>query len=146
MTEAVKWFYWLNVLVKLSHTRLLSCKLFSRCRRSKSWLCIKRAYPYTSTLWSRELLKMPLVVQLLEIFPIFYGTRRFSTVFTRALIHATCPAHLTLLDLIVLYKYKYKLWIYTLCSFVSVTHRKLYVNYVLTFSCFECVFDILIMW
>jgi hypothetical protein len=37
------------------------------------------------TLWSGVLLEKPPVTQLLKKFPIFYGTQRFITVFTRAL-------------------------------------------------------------
>jgi hypothetical protein len=37
------------------------------------------------TSWSRALLEKPPVVQLLENFPAFYGTRRFITAFTRVL-------------------------------------------------------------
>jgi hypothetical protein len=37
------------------------------------------------TSWSWALLKKPPVTQLLKNFPTFYGTRRFITVFTRAL-------------------------------------------------------------
>jgi hypothetical protein len=33
-------------------------------------------------LWSRALLEKPPIVQLLENFPAFYGTRRFITAFT----------------------------------------------------------------
>jgi hypothetical protein len=36
-------------------------------------------------LWSWVLLEKPPIVQLLKNFPAFYGTRRFSAVFTRAL-------------------------------------------------------------
>jgi hypothetical protein len=32
--------------------------------------------------WSRALLEKPPIVQLLENFPAFYGTRRFITAFT----------------------------------------------------------------
>jgi hypothetical protein len=35
--------------------------------------------------WSRALLEKPPIVQLLKSFPAFYGTRKFITVFTRAL-------------------------------------------------------------
>jgi hypothetical protein len=40
---------------------------------------------YYITQWSWTLLEKPPVMQLLKNFPIFYGTRRFITVFTRAL-------------------------------------------------------------
>jgi hypothetical protein len=36
------------------------------------------------TSWSWALLEKPPIVQLLKIFPAFYGTRKFNTVFTRA--------------------------------------------------------------
>jgi hypothetical protein len=35
--------------------------------------------------WSRALLEKPPIVQQLKNFPAFYGTRRYITVFTRAL-------------------------------------------------------------
>jgi hypothetical protein len=35
--------------------------------------------------WSWALLEKPPIVQLLKNFPAFYGTRRFITVFTKAL-------------------------------------------------------------
>jgi hypothetical protein len=43
-----------------------------------------RAFPM---LWSWALLEMLPVAQLLKNFPTFYGTQRFITMFTRALLH-----------------------------------------------------------
>jgi hypothetical protein len=36
------------------------------------------------TPWSRALLEKLIVTQIVKKFPVFYGTRRFITVFTRA--------------------------------------------------------------
>jgi hypothetical protein len=53
------------------------------------YVCIiySHIYVYTNSTNSMELspLEKPPVAQLLKNFPIFYGTRRFFTVFTRAL-------------------------------------------------------------
>jgi hypothetical protein len=42
----------------------------------------ERNYRTFTHSWSRALLEKPPIVQLLENFPAFYGTRRFITAFT----------------------------------------------------------------
>jgi hypothetical protein len=58
-----------------AHTCLFSCPALAPP------LCLL----FKLTSWSWALLEKPQIVQLLENFPEFYGTRRFITVFTRAL-------------------------------------------------------------
>jgi hypothetical protein len=53
-------------------------------RMSCTWSSHRNRSP-TSSSWSWALFEKPPIVQLLNNFPAFYGTRRFITVFTRAL-------------------------------------------------------------
>jgi hypothetical protein len=55
-------------------------KLVEHARKG-SIMDIKEDYSLTHS-WSRVLLEKPPIVQLLENFPAFYGTRRFITAFT----------------------------------------------------------------
>jgi hypothetical protein len=55
-------------------------------------LCITKLASLTEklTTWSRVLLGKLITAQLVKKFPIFYGTQRFITMFTRFL-HLSCP-------------------------------------------------------
>jgi hypothetical protein len=84
--------YWLQFILKdnwadkgcfrYGHGLVVSIHVLDQYSKLPGWA---QPSPLTLTSWSWVLLEKPPVAQLLKNFPTFYGTRRFITVFTRAL-------------------------------------------------------------
>jgi hypothetical protein len=73
-----------SIVSRLDHSLILSNHFEFIIHPSfyRSTLCSLAADSLITHSWSRVLLEKPPIVQLLENFPAFYGTRRFITAFT----------------------------------------------------------------
>jgi hypothetical protein len=75
---------WNRLLVRIMGNR----EVYSKFRNPVLQYLITRSLTHS---WSWALLEKPPIVLLLKHFPTFYGTRRFITVFTRAILNQIHP-------------------------------------------------------
>jgi hypothetical protein len=112
--------------------------------RHFSVCCNLTKYDLTNKLtpWSRILLEKLIVAQLVQQFPVFYGTRRFITVFTRArhgsLSWARCiqstPSHPVFIRSILILSSHLRLDLPSVL-FISALKQKCYIHFA---SCYAC--------